>query len=64
MTHTRIHWRILGGHVHTDWFSGKASGLPHGKNGDLIFTLAEWETLKPIFAHGMGLGIIELVESQ
>lgn len=49
MTHTRIHFTIRGGHVHTEFYSAGAANLTHGKNGDLTFTLAEWATLLPTF---------------
>lgn len=48
MTHTRISFKKLGGHVHTDWWSGKAVNWIHGCNGQLVFTLEEWATIKPL----------------
>lgn len=45
--HLRIRYRVAGGHVHCRVFSGKASNMTHGKNGDLVFDVQEWETVKP-----------------
>jgi hypothetical protein len=49
VTHTRIYFTIAGGHVHTEWFSAPKQGLTHGRNGDLVYTLREWETMRPVF---------------
>jgi hypothetical protein len=51
VTHTRIQYKIMGGHVHASFFSGTARDTVHGKNGDLVFTLDEWETFRKLLAH-------------
>lgn len=42
MTHLKVYWKQLGGHIHCRVFSGKSQHVTHGKNGDLIFDLTEW----------------------
>ncbi|HVI07012.1 MAG TPA: hypothetical protein VND65_01835 [Candidatus Binatia bacterium] len=51
--HIRIRYSVRGGHVHTTWFSGKTQDTTHGKNGELVFTLAEWYTLQSVLNNGM-----------
>jgi hypothetical protein len=45
MTHTRIFYRTEGDHVVTEWFSAKAHGATHAKNGDLKFSIEEWKSI-------------------
>ena len=42
MTSLRVYYKVLGGHVHCRVFSGKAPDLTHAKNGDLAFSVEEW----------------------
>lgn len=39
----------LGGHVHVRVFSAERAALTHGKNGDLVFREAEWESFLRCF---------------
>lgn len=50
--HIRIRFAVRGGHVHTEWFSGKTALTTHGKNGELVFTLEEWATFQTIVQAG------------
>jgi hypothetical protein len=56
--HIRIRYAVLGGHVHTSWWSGKTRDTTHGKNGELVFTLDEWALLKEIL-HDASVELIE-----
>lgn len=43
MSHFRLRWKKLGGHVHVSVWAGTSQVTTHGKNGDLIFTEQEWD---------------------
>lgn len=45
MTHFRIRYKIQGGHVHIRFFAGAGQNLTHGKCGDLVMTLDEFQDL-------------------
>jgi hypothetical protein len=49
MTHFRLRWEKRGGHVHMRVFSAERAGATHGKNGDLVFREAEWESFLRCF---------------
>jgi hypothetical protein len=49
MTHFRLRWEQRGGHVHVRVFSAEHAALTHGKNGDLVFRPAEWESFLRCF---------------
>lgn len=42
MTHFRLRWQKLGGHVHVNVWSGTERETTHGRNGSLIFREEEW----------------------
>ena len=44
MPSIRVYYKIIGGHVHCRVFSGPDIHLTHGKNGDLVFSVKEWES--------------------
>lgn len=68
MTHIRIHYKVLGGHVHCRVFSGPASDLTHGKNGDLVFDEREWPAVRDMLYtrdHGrLGVEFIDETEKR
>lgn len=43
MTHFRLRWQKLGGHVHVNVWSGTERLTTHGRNGTLVFREEEWE---------------------
>jgi len=43
MTHFRLRWQKLGGHVHVNVWSGTDELTTHGRNGTLTFRENEWE---------------------
>jgi hypothetical protein len=49
MTHFRVRWKKLGGHVHVRVFTAGRPALTHGKNGDLVFREDEWEAFLRCF---------------
>lgn len=51
MTHFRIRFAKLGGHVHASVFSGLPGGT-FAKNGDLTFSVEEWPEFMSMFANG------------
>lgn len=57
MTHFRLRWRKLGGHVHVSVWSSTARDLTHGRNGTLVFREDEWEDFTTLLTTGRGLGL-------
>ena len=41
-----VRHRLLGGHVHTDWWMGPNMLAPNSKCGTLVFTEDEWPVLR------------------
>ncbi len=54
--HTRIRYKIMGGHVHCRVFVGESADLTHALAGDLCFRRPEWEAFKLLLLHGCGPG--------
>ena len=53
MTHFRLRWRKLGGHIHVRVFSSEfGADTTHGKNGDLVFREQEWQDLVVLLGRG------------
>ena len=47
----RILYRPRGGHVHCRLFTAPVAGLTFVKNGDLVFSEAEWPSVYELLAH-------------
>lgn len=43
--HLRIYYMKQGGHIHCRVFSAKAKNFTHAKNGTLVFSEEEWQTV-------------------
>jgi hypothetical protein len=52
VSHFRLRWAKLGGHVHVHVWSGTSAATTHGKNGTLVFTEQEWEDFKDLLHDG------------
>jgi hypothetical protein len=48
----RIHFRVLGGHVHVDVFTAPRADLTFAKSGSLVFRIDEWADVRDLlFRH-------------
>ncbi len=48
MTHFRLRWEKVGGHVHVSVWSGTSRETTHARNGTLIFRENEWNNLREL----------------
>lgn len=55
MTHFRLRWFPLGGHVHVGVWTGTEAETTHGCNGRLVFREDEWEQFRRTFERGANL---------
>jgi hypothetical protein len=60
VSHFRLRWAKLGGHVHVHVWAGTSAATTHGKNGTLVFTEQEWDDLRDMIG-GAFPGFIEIV---
>lgn len=49
MTHFTLRYAEIGRHVSAHLFSGPNETETHAKNGDLVFTLEEWQSFLRCF---------------
>lgn len=42
----RIRYEVRGGHVHCRMFTAKARDLTFAKNGELVFSVEEWASVR------------------
>jgi len=42
----RIRYETLGGHVHCRMFTAKAKNFTFTKNGELVFSIEEWDMVQ------------------
>ena len=59
---TRIYWTVMGGHVHTRWFTFPGGVGSYALNGELVFNEAEWKRISFVLATREGL--FELIEER
>jgi hypothetical protein len=62
MTHFRLRWARLGGHVHVGVWSGTERKTTHGCNGRLVFRPHEWEDFVELLRQAAGAGPLSAVE--
>lgn len=55
----RIYWKLEGANVHCRVFSSPTGDTTGGKNGDLVFTEAEWSAAASRFRQG-GIEVVEV----
>ena len=65
MTHFRLRWQKLGGHVHVGVWSGTEQATTHGCNGRLTFREDEWADFVDALRYDDGRlpdAVIELID--
>ena len=62
MTHFRLRWRKLGGHVHVNVWSGTDRETTHGRNGELVFRENEWDDFVALCRDAAGAGQFSAIE--
>jgi hypothetical protein len=62
MTHFRLRWARLGGHVHVGVWSGTEREMTHGCNGRLVFRPDEWEDFVELLRQTAGAGPLSAIE--
>lgn len=62
MTHFRLRWQKLGGHVHVGVWTGTERATTHGHNGRLVFRENEWEDFVRLMRDAAGAGIFSAIE--
>lgn len=62
MTHFRLRWRKLGGHVHVNVWSGTERETTHGHNGELSFRENEWDDFVALCREIAGAGPESAIE--
>lgn len=61
MTHFRLRWQKLGGHVHVGVWSGTEPQTTHGCNGRLAFRENEWADLVQLIEVAELAPLVEIV---
>jgi hypothetical protein len=62
-SHFRFRYTVGGGHVHIRLFAGKAENQTHGKCGDLVMSIAEFDDFRLMLEiHRPGFSFATFVE--
>jgi hypothetical protein len=62
MTHFRFRYRVNGGHTKIDVYAGNAANTTHGKCGELVMRIEEWDDLKAIIEAGGNAFLTEFID--
>lgn len=62
MSHFRLRWRPLGGHIHVVVWTGTERATTHGNSGRLVFRRDEWEDFVRLLRDAAGAGPLSAIE--